>query len=265
MVQRGHAAADDLGRPRAPYSRSTSRRIYGVSSIRDAPRGWHVEYVIIVAIIAGCIAAAVIAKLRSRRPRHPSRTALEPERQRARQMAPIALVLPQTFIVADLETTGLDPERHEIIEIAAIRVHRDSNTHDTFTALIRPKSKISEKITEITGITNLMLEQDGEGIEDVLKQFLDFAGECRLVFYNAPFDMAFLQRATARIDRRIQNPVSDALDMARRALPGMPSYRLSELAQAGGIDAEGAHRALKDCRMTMTVYAASARLLGTPH
>jgi DNA polymerase III epsilon subunit-like protein len=77
-----------------------------------------------------------------------------------------------------------------------------------------------------------MLDRDKEPLEKVMSEFLGFIGELRLVFYNAPFDMSFLTRAARQVSRDIRNPVSDALDMARRAFPGMPSYKLSELAKA---------------------------------
>jgi DNA polymerase-3 subunit epsilon len=67
-------------------------------------------------------------------------------------------ILPEQFVVVDFETTGLDADKHEIIEIGAVRVNRDSNMHKTFSALIKPKNKVPKKIAEMTGITNEMLE-----------------------------------------------------------------------------------------------------------
>ncbi|MBI2960914.1 MAG: 3'-5' exonuclease, partial [Betaproteobacteria bacterium] len=164
-------------------------------------------------------------------------------------------VLPHQFVVVDLETTGLDSSRHEIIEIGAVRVNRDSDHHTTFQAFIKPSRKIPAKITKITGITQEMIERDGEPLEPVLRQFLEFAGNRRLVFYNAEFDMAFLSRAAARTGLKIENEVSCALDMARRAWPRRRSYKLTDLAKSGGLSTDGAHRALHDCRLTITVYS----------
>ena len=174
---------------------------------------------------------------------------------------PMLKYLPEQFIVADIETTGLDPEKHELIEIAAIRVNRDYQDHLSFTALVRPSKKIPKRITEITGITNDMIASDGDSIEDVFPQFIEFIGDRRLVFYNAPFDMGFIDRVAGRMGHKIKNPVSDALDMARRAWPNLPSYKLVNLAKMGNLDSRGAHRALKDCQMTMTVYGAASSIL----
>ncbi len=89
-----------------------------------------------------------------------------------------------------------------------------------------------------------------------------FFEEYRLVAYNAPFDMAFLERAAAKVDRRIDNPVSDALVMARKAFPGLKSYKLSKVAGVAGLASKDAHRALADCKMTAVVYGAVAAELG---
>jgi DNA polymerase III epsilon subunit family exonuclease len=153
----------------------------------------------------------------------------------------------------------LDSEKHEIIEIGAVRVNRDSTMHTTFTALVKPEKKLSNKITEITGITHEMLEREGEKLNDVISEFLHFVGNSRLVFFNAPFDHAFLSKATKSMGVQINNPISCALDMSRRAWPGLKSYKLSHLAKS--LDTTGNHRALKDCELTISVYAAAANKL----
>ena len=170
-------------------------------------------------------------------------------------------MLPEQFVVVDLETTGLDSQNDEIIEISAVLVNRDSEHHTTFRALVRPSRKIPKKITDLTGITQDMIEKEGETLEVVLPQFIEFVGSHRLVFFNAAFDMAFLSKAATRCGLKMKNQVSCALEMARRAWPGRRSYRLIDLARAGGLSIGGAHRALYDCRLTVTVYAAAASRL----
>lgn len=181
-----------------------------------------------------------------------------------RKKKPDLSVLPERFVVFDLETTGLNPETHEIIEIGAIRVNRDSKNHDSFQALIRPQRKIPKKVTEITGITQNLVEKDGESLEIALPQFLDFVGELPMVSFNAEFDMAFLKKAVnqTQVGTPIKNRVSCALKMARRAWPGRKSYRLADLAKDGSLSEDGTHRALGDCKRAMIVYAAAASKLG---
>lgn len=171
-------------------------------------------------------------------------------------------ILPDTFIVFDLETTGLKAERHEIIEVAAIRFKKGTNTHETFQSLVKPKRPVPKKITELTGITQQMVDSGGEPIEEVLAEFATFVADLRLVAFNAEFDMAFIQAAAAGAGRRpFNNPVSCALKMARRAWPQRKSFRLDDLAKDGEINEGAAHRALEDARRALIVYAAAANQL----
>lgn len=183
-------------------------------------------------------------------------------RRRAQPRVSIAH-LPKRFVVFDLETTGLDPIKNEIIEIGAIRVNRDSVNHDTFQALIKPAKNVPKKITELTGISQTMLDAEGEPIEETLREFLDFVGGLHLVSFNADFDMPFLQNAAAKHSITINNSVSCALEMARRAWPGRRSYRLADLAKDGNLSSNDTHRALGDCQRALIVYTAAASKLGT--
>jgi DNA polymerase III epsilon subunit family exonuclease len=169
-------------------------------------------------------------------------------------------ILPERFVVLDLETTGLNPERNKIIEIGAIRVNRDSINHETFQSFVKIKGKVPGKITEITGITSEMLNTEGEPIEIVLPKFMEFIGDLRLVTFNAPFDMGFLKEAAKAQGLSIDNYWSCALDMARRAWPGRKSYKLSSLAKDGGLATQN-HRALGDCQLALTVYTAAVKKL----
>lgn len=190
----------------------------------------------------------------------------QPKREREVPVGrPVDLsMLPERFVVYDLETTGLNPDRHHIIEIGAIRVNRDSDQHETFQTLVIPRGRIGKRITEITGITREMVKTDGVSLAEALKEFRSFVGDLPLVAFNAKFDDSFLAAACrATSSDRFANESCCALLMARRAWPGRSSYKLSELAKDGNLSAEGTHRALGDCRRTMIVYAAAARQLGT--
>jgi DNA polymerase III epsilon subunit family exonuclease len=201
----------------------------------------------IVALIIGAVALYLYAKGKGQ----------------TRQSQPTSLAhLPEKFIVFDLETTGLTANKHEVLEIGAIRVNRDSINHETYQSLIKPTRKVPAKITELTGITQKMVDLEGVALDLALREFREFVGDLRLVSFNAEFDMAFLHAATTTAGvPAFRNPVSCALKMSRRAWPGRKSYRLAELAKDGGLSSEGTHRALGDCQRALIVYtAASARL-----
>jgi restriction system protein len=170
--------------------------------------------------------------------------------------------LPERFIIFDLETTGLDPTRHEIIEIGAIRANRDSDQHETFRTLVKPLKKIPKAITEFTGISQEMVDREGDPLETAIKEFAAFIGDLPLVAFNAEFHLAFLKSSAEQYGLFIGNPVACALKMARNAWPRMTSYKLEDLARDGGLSLEGLHRSLNDCVRVSLIYTSAASVLG---
>lgn len=172
--------------------------------------------------------------------------------------------LPDSFVVFDLETTGLDASQHEIIEIAAIRFKKGRTAHETLQALVKPKGAVPLKITALTGITQGMVDRDGDPIRDALEEFRSFFGDLRLVSFNTEFDMAFLQAAAKNNGLPpFRNPTSCALKLARQAWPNRKSYRLDALSSDGQFNSGTAHRAMEDARRALIVYAAASAAINT--
>ncbi len=174
--------------------------------------------------------------------------------------------IPDEFVVFDLETTGLDPASCEIIEIGAIRVSRaqvlagDKNFL-SLQSLLRHSTPIPSRITDLTGITQSMIDQAGVEPTEALREFVDFVGSRPLVAYNASFDVRFLQAAMAGTGLRLSNPTICALELARAAWPDRESYKLADIARS--IDDVGDnHRAVADCIRTLVVYISAARMVG---
>lgn len=101
------------------------------------------------------------------------------------------LLFPSNYIVFDIETTGLNPKQDEIIEIGAVKIV-NHQVVDTFSELIRPNQKISSFITQLTGITNEMV-QEAKDIETVLAEFLLFINDQILIGHNVQFDLSFIR------------------------------------------------------------------------
>ena len=171
-------------------------------------------------------------------------------------------VLPPKFVVFDLETTGLDERKDQIIEIGAIRVNRDNDVHDTFQTLVKPTRKIPRAITRLNGISQEMVDREGMPSELAVREFVNFIQDLPLVSFNAEFDMPFLQRLASQHGIVLHNSVSCALRTARLAWPGRTSYRLADLARDGGLLQDNTHRALADCRRALIVYTSAASVLG---
>jgi len=116
-----------------------------------------------------------------------------------------------------------------------------------------------------------MVDRDGEPLETVVKEFTAFIGDLPLVSYGADFDMRFLRDVSKRHNIALNNRVTCALKLARKAWPELSSHGLSDvisddafskLCQNQHLSDEGTHRALGDCKRTMFVYTAAAVRLG---
>jgi len=94
--------------------------------------------------------------------------------------------LPETYLVVDIETTGLVVGANEIIEIGAIKVTERKPT-DYFQAIIRVEALIPPEIEELTGISNQIIATEGQDLGDALSAFAMLAGEFPLVSHNADF------------------------------------------------------------------------------
>ena len=149
------------------------------------------------------------------------------------------------YVIFDLETTGLNPAVHSIIEIAAVR-YVDDEPVDKFETLVRlpPKKKISREITELTGITLEMLERDGIEIAIAMEKFIEFIGDERIMSFNFDFDADFL---TAANDGELMNRSRCIYKMAKSKWKNRGSYKLVDLLETECMTkASSAHRAMRD-------------------
>lgn len=158
------------------------------------------------------------------------------------------------YVVFDLETTGISPKTDEVVEVSAVKVEHGKVT-DEFSTLVNPKRRIPYGASRVNGITDDMVAE-APFFEQVLEEFLQFIEGFVLVGHNiARFDMNFLYRDVEKyFERSLANDYIDTLQMARRELPNLEHHRLTDLAEYYGISAEGAHRALNDCRMNQQVF-----------
>ncbi len=157
------------------------------------------------------------------------------------------------FTAFDFETTGLDPVHDRIIEIAAIRFE-DGEITDRFVHLINPERHISNMITEITGISNQMV-QKAPTEETIIDDFLDFLGTDPLVAHNIHFDEQFLTQLCERLGRKEgQHTKYDTLQLARSLFFEQPVFNLGALSEYFGLSSKGAHRAEKDTENTGLIF-----------
>jgi DNA polymerase III epsilon subunit family exonuclease len=158
-----------------------------------------------------------------------------------------------TFVVVDLETTGLQPGSSRICEIGAVRV-RGLELQEEFELLADPGMPIGPTISALTGLRDADL-RGAPHPAIAVRRFLEFAGDAVLVAHNARFDLAFLDRETERLTgARLAGPVVDTVGLARRLLTGRtPRAGLSSLAHFFGTAAQPCHRALPDAQATAEI------------
>lgn len=160
-----------------------------------------------------------------------------------------------TFTIIDLETTGINVRLAEIIEIAAVKYVNNKEVA-TFNEFVRPKKPIPQKVTELTGITDLHV-YNADDISIVLKKFLDFIGDSILVGHNiGSFDLTLIYDYAKRLyGIDVSNNYIDTKYIAQNKYKDVLSNcKLSTVAEYFGIDTSDAHRALEDCRINAECY-----------
>ncbi|MBQ3864971.1 MAG: PolC-type DNA polymerase III [Clostridia bacterium] len=157
-----------------------------------------------------------------------------------------------TYVVLDVETTGLDMQADEITEIAAVK-YRGGEEIETFTTLVNPGIPIPETVVKLTGITDEMVLSQPK-ITEVMPAFADFMEGSVLCAHNASFDYAFISRAAQRVGKEIPVRVVDTLALSRALLPHMKSHRLNLVCKELGVILERHHRALSDTRATGEMF-----------
>lgn len=150
-----------------------------------------------------------------------------------------------TYIVFDVETTGLSVVHNKLIEIAAVKM-KDGKVLDEYATFVQPHEKIPYHIQQLTHITDDMLVGAPE-LADVLPKFIDFIGDDILVAHNARFDIGFMQAACKQLKfPELTNPVLDTLELARFLHPNLKNHRLNTLTDKFKVSLENHHRAIDD-------------------
>lgn len=160
--------------------------------------------------------------------------------------------LSKDYVVFDFETTGLDSNKDEIIEIGAVKISKGKIV-STFSAFIKPSVAIPEEITELTHITEEMVA-DAPAINYVLPDFYKYCYGCGLVAHNIAFDYGFLSNIAKKMMYNFDNPQYDTMILARNKLKGLKNYKLGTICEYLGVSLVGAHRAVNDCLATAKVF-----------
>jgi DNA polymerase-3 subunit epsilon len=170
-----------------------------------------------------------------------------------------------TYVVLDVETTGLEPDRGDgIVSLAGVRVRGGSvRRAETFDALVNPGRPIPGASVRFHGITDGMVEE-APPIEVVLPAFLHFAGSATLVGHEVWFDLRFLGRAAAAAGLPapgLDRPVLDTLLLSEVVHGPLAGHGLDDVAARVGAAVRGRHSALGDALTTAEVFVRLVELL----
>ena len=164
---------------------------------------------------------------------------------------------PDSYCVIDLETTGLDSNYDEIIELSAIKVVNNKIV-DKFSSLasLEHTSSLSDYIVKLTGITDDMLK-NAPCLKNALSDFLNFIGKDVIVGHNVNFDIRFLyDNCFYYFKEPFTNNYIDTMRISRKLLPDLNNHKLKTISKYYNIDYSNAHRSLTDCEITYNCFNA---------
>jgi len=167
-----------------------------------------------------------------------------------------SVLLENEYVVFDFETTGFNAAGGDsIIEIGAVKL-KDGEITDKFDMLIKPPNPISERITNVTSITNEMVS-DCPNEETAIQEFIKWTGNLPMVAHNAKFDTSFLEMAYKKYDLgEYQNTVIDTLALSKLLDQDATRHGLSAITKRYGVDfdEESHHRGDYDALATALVF-----------
>lgn len=158
------------------------------------------------------------------------------------------------FVVFDVETSGLNPTKDDVLEIAAIKL-KGQEIIDRLELLAQPTKPIPLEAERIHGLNEIYLLVNGQSIELVIKKFLEFLGDSIVVGHNIrEFDWLFILAYAQKFKLPTpQNKIIDTLELSRKLL-SLNSNTLSNVSTHFGYEHKDAHRAMPDVEMNVKVF-----------
>jgi DNA polymerase-3 subunit epsilon len=156
------------------------------------------------------------------------------------------------YAIVDIETTGGSAQLEKITEIA-IYLHDGEKITGEFVSLVNPERNIPYFITNLTGITNEMVENAPKFYE-IAKQVVELTEGRTFVAHNARFDYSFIRQEFKSLGFNYKRNILDTVALSRKLLPGHCSYSLGNICKDLKITIEGRHRAAGDALATVKLF-----------
>ncbi len=156
------------------------------------------------------------------------------------------------YAIVDIETTGGNPKKDKITEIAVV-IHDGQKAIREFSTLINPECRIPHHISALTGITNEMVASSPKFYE-VAKDLVELTRDHVFVAHNVAFDYSFVRSEFQRLGYDYRREQLCTVRLSRKILPGHPSYSLGRLCDDLKISINGRHRAPGDAAATSCLF-----------
>ena len=156
------------------------------------------------------------------------------------------------YAIVDIETTGGSSRIEKITEIAIFQ-HDGEKITEEFVTLVNPERNIPYFITNLTGITNEMVENAPRFFE-VAKTIIELTEGRTLVAHNAKFDYSFIRQEFKSLGYNFRRSLLDTVTLGRKLIPGHRSYSLGNICKDLGIMINGRHRAEGDALATVRLF-----------
>lgn len=156
-----------------------------------------------------------------------------------------------SFVAIDIETTGLDPDRDAVTEVALVRFDDAGRELASFASFVNPGRAIPLFVQQLTGVTDSDVA-NAPGLDAIAPRLLAFAGDDPLIGHNVQFDRGHLRRAGVIFP----GPSVDTAEFSRLIMPLRRPRNLVDLAAELGIEVETHHRALADARTAGYIFLA---------
>lgn len=156
------------------------------------------------------------------------------------------------YCIIDIETTGGNHKTGKITEVAIIK-HDGENIIEEFSSLVNPGVPIPPFITELTGITNDMVEE-APPFYEIAKEVVNITDGCYFVAHNVNFDYRFIQTEFASLGFDYERDRICTIRSSRKLIPGKKSYALGNITKELGINLESHHRAYDDAYATTQLF-----------
>ncbi len=159
-------------------------------------------------------------------------------------------------VILDTETTGLSADKDRIVEIACVELNNHIPTKNIFHSFLNPKIKVSAEALSVHGYSDEFLSNKPT-FKDIVKDFLNFIRDKKLIIHNADFDLGFLNNELKRLNIKpiLKSEIIDTLQIARSKFPGVGNS-LDALCKRFKINVQARekHSALLDCHLLSKVY-----------